>query len=61
MHKSKKAPDLTRGGKSNDIAHFSFILVFTVPGTEQKWGRLGFAYYGVYINLRLSLCDCSDS
>jgi len=30
MYKSKKTPDLTRGGKSNDIAHFSFILVFTV-------------------------------
>ena len=36
--KAKKTPDLTRGGKSNDIAHFSFILVFTVPVGEVTIG-----------------------
>ena len=28
--KSRKTPGLTKEGKSNDIPHFSFILVFTV-------------------------------
>jgi len=30
--KSKKIPDLTRGGNSNDIAHGSIIRVFAVIG-----------------------------